>query len=265
MRIRYVNTFTLFFLSVLIGSCSHTKHLQTSAQPVNDSILKFEEAKLRGIPIKSLIFNNIEGDIDINGKHNSFSCSIKSINDSLLVVSVISVLGVEVVRVFLTDDSVVILDRTKREYEIEGFRNLVKKYSEFLSVKSIKDILIGKIVIDFSALNFVQLQKGNDYYKFGVVYSTYVNGEKKEAVVNYILNSFGLKPAEFSWKSGSINFDVVYDEYRFWKQFLFPAKLSLKAGNKEMEIVLNLSIGNLKEIENPNTHIIIPDGYKKKI
>jgi hypothetical protein len=265
VNLHLVNKFAFTILVLLLVACTSARRTQSSVVKPVDANLKFKTAFSNRITYKSLIINNIEGEVKINGNQNSFSCTVKSVNDSLLVISVNSLLGIEVVRVFITNDSVLILDRTKREYAAVDFKNMIKKYSDFLSVSAIKDILIGNIVNEFSVLNFSPLQLGPEYCKFGSVSNATINGEKNELIVNYVLNTASMKPVEFTWKSGKLSFHVIYSDYKVSHEILFPGKISLEAGNKEMEIILEIAIGNIKEIENPNSNIFIPDGYKRKL
>ena len=255
----------VMMIMCLFYSCSIFHHSFSTAHTGNDSASNFVGAYKAGIYFKSLIISNIEGILKIDGRENSFTCSIKSVKDSLLVVSVQSLLGIEVFRIIMNDDSVYIIDRTKKEFELIPFKSIVTKFSDFLDIRSIKDILLGNLISDFKALNFEQLQRGSGFIKYGVLLKGKFGMDGEEVVIDYILNSDNLKPVEFSWKSNRIKLHVLYTEYRNLNDKFLPGKIEILIKSKDTDFRLNLEIGNLKEIESSNTHISLPDGYKKKL
>ncbi len=256
--------FSLVFLILLYG-CILFKHSEKSITRGKDSLLNLQNPWKMEISPKLLVFNNIEGNIRSGALDNSFNGSLKYVSDSLIVISVNSILNIEVFRIYITNDSLYLLDRTKREFETTSFRESVKKYSEFFTITSVGDLLLGNMISRFRSLNFMQLQKGKDFSKYGVIYKVDQEKPGNEAMVFYVLNNSNKRPIEFSLQSSDLKFHVLYSEYRSFEGSLFPGKVQIVIKNKEIDFLLNMDIHTLKRMGNSNTHIFIPDGYKRRI
>ena len=63
---------------------------------------------------------SVESEID--GEKNNFNINLRICRDSAIWVSVSPLLGIEVVRVLLTKDSVRFIDRINKQYKISGYK-----------------------------------------------------------------------------------------------------------------------------------------------
>ena len=255
--------FSISFLVLLYG-CGLFQHTGSSELGGKDSLLELKSSWKNRIAPNSLVFNNIEGRIRNGGQESEFNGSLKYVSDSLVVISINSILNIEIFRIYIGNDSVFLLDRTKREFEATSFKMAIKKYSEFLTIPSIGDLLLGNMMYEFKALNFNQLQKGKDYSKYGVVYKADSKGLENDVVIYYVLDNNTKKPIEFSLQSNEIKFHILYSNYDKFEDSIFPRKVEILVKSREIDFLLNMEIGTLKRRENLNTHIFIPDGYKRK-
>lgn len=117
--------FLLPALAVLFYSCGASKKTATTASPTMAAEMTFEQARdsmLQNIPTFTSF--TAKGDIEFNsssGNSGSFSFHMRMKRDSSIWLSVSPLLGIEVVRILLTRDSVKALDRLSHVYYSDGY------------------------------------------------------------------------------------------------------------------------------------------------
>ena len=91
--------------------------------------IKTESVSSKFCPIEYTTFNVSKMTLSIVGKGNSFSVngSLRIRKDSAIMISVQPFLGMEVARVFITQDSIMLIDRMHKRYFKSGFNEVVKK------------------------------------------------------------------------------------------------------------------------------------------
>jgi hypothetical protein len=257
--------FFFVFIVFLSAGCAIFKRAEISVPPINSSNHTFEGVWRQSKYYKSLIFNNIDGVFNYNGKEIEFNASFKFANDSLVVVAIRSILGIEIFRIYMDMDSIYLLDRTNKEFQVFELKSLQNKYSDFLSVSSLKQLCLADRLGELKNDSFALLLEGSDFSKYGLEKGINSKDREMEVRIDYVLNKKLSKPVEFNWKSNVGNFHVLYTNYQFVEELVYPGNIEFKIKRKENEVLLSLKIGSLKVISSSNTHSSIPDDYKRKL
>jgi hypothetical protein len=257
--------FYVLFLIILISSCKllqHERKIQTNVGDTSDIIQTSYKNRLL---FNSVILSNVSVSYNLNGDKAVFNGSIKIVKDSLLTISVGSVLGIEIFRIYLDNDSVYLIDRTNRNYSVFSFREKIKGYSEFLNIHRIQDLILGNIIDIFNPNDFQLLSRGKDYSKFGTIKEVNSESSIKKMQVDYIIRNEIRKPVELSMKSNSDKLHILYEDYRSAEENLYAGKVGMEMKSGVGEVNIYLEIGSCKYSSNLIYHIVIPDGYKRKI
>lgn len=99
--------------------------------------LEVQEIDLDYLSMKTKINYN-DGDHKINA-----SANIRIHRDSIIWFSLTPALGIEAARGVLTKDSMVIIDRLKKEYHVYDYASLSKKYNFDISYELMEAVLLG--------------------------------------------------------------------------------------------------------------------------
>jgi len=165
-------TFSLFFLVVALafGSCRSTKKIQTAISK-KDSVavvvlpssgrsdtLKFIDAEYRKLLSNRIDFTTFSAKVNVDyqggdGKKYDVNVFVRLYKDSLAWFSVNGALGIEGMRVLIDKDSVRILNKLDKEYQVRSIEYLQELISLPFDLRSVQDLIVGNPV--FLDSNFV--------------------------------------------------------------------------------------------------------------
>lgn len=170
--------FSLLLLIGLVVSCRSTKKIQTAitrkdtvavinVPPVvskNDT-LQIIQAVLRRIDSNSIDFRTFSAKVNVDysgsdGKKYDVNANIRMYKDSAIWVSVNALLGIEAMRLYITEDSVKLQDRLNKTYTARSVDYLQEVTSLPLNLYNLQDIIIGNPV--FIDSNIVSYSVGNN-------------------------------------------------------------------------------------------------------
>ena len=127
----------------------------------------------------------------------SFNISYRSKKDSVIWISVSPLLGIEVARLMITEDSVKILDKINNKYEVTSFESINKMLQMKVNFEIVQALLYG---------NFFAYKKNEN--RFNSVYLEDSLGSQF-----YILSSLNKKKLKRSLEEKDLNKPVIQDVY----------------------------------------------------
>ncbi|MEI2758146.1 MAG: DUF4292 domain-containing protein [Bacteroidia bacterium] len=107
---------------------------------------------------KATVNTNIEGD------KNNFNVSLRICRDSAIWISVSPLLGIEAVRILLTQDTVRFLDRINKEYKVSGYKEINDLlFAGNLDFDIVQGILTGNLFV-YKRNKFHSVYLEDQYY-----------------------------------------------------------------------------------------------------
>ncbi len=159
---RFYIAFVIFLFSVSIFSCRSSRKLQSAmskndttiaivVNPAENDSVKLVAATLEKIQDNHIDFNTFSAKIkvdyqDSKQRNYDFNAFVRIRKDSVIWISVIAALGIEAFKVYITPDSVKIidkLDKTVQYRSVNYIRELIKLPVDFYTVQ---DIIVGNPV-----------------------------------------------------------------------------------------------------------------------
>ncbi|HEY8387935.1 MAG TPA: DUF4292 domain-containing protein [Parasegetibacter sp.] len=215
---------------LLIAGCRSAKKIQNVFDPkdgavvVKDSTGVVDSAALITDAIKKLRGNYIDYEsfsakikVDFagsDGKKNEVSANLRMKKDSAIWVSITAVLGIEALRVMITPDSIRLMDKLNKQYEIHPFSYLTEVTKIPLSFSMVQDLLIGNPVYLDSNISSYHL--GNNIISLLHVGSWYKNLVTLNAD-NYTIQSSKIDDKdEVRNRTGSINYSNYEQKNDRW-------------------------------------------------
>lgn len=186
----------LIFVQV---SCKSTYELgQVRAHGMSDNRL-YNHVVDSSLQYKTLFVKRFSAHCDVNGKGQSLRGSIKILKDSIIMVQINAPTGIlEVYRLYITPDSVKLIDRLKKKCVFSDFTYLSKKLNMNVDFNTLQSILTNSIFQfkdkDVKERPFVR------NFKSKVIDNKYVFISDKAAKVNRKLRKDKL------WKLNKFNY-----------------------------------------------------------
>jgi len=178
VKINFMTRFLgLLLLIAILASCRSTKKIQTAITK-KDSVSTVKEpphtskndtiqlinAALRKIDSNRIEFRTFSAKVNVDysgsdGKKYDVNANIRMYKDSAIWIAVNALLGIDAMRLFVTRDSVKLLDKLNKTYTARGVDYLREVTSLPLNLYNLQDLIIGNPV--FLDSNIVSYSTNN--------------------------------------------------------------------------------------------------------
>lgn len=217
--IRYI---LYFVISIsLLASCKTSKQTPKTVVPSASQI------QLKNHQIKSANFNNITINISINGSSLASRASMRIITDSVIQISIVPALGIEMARINFTPDSILLLDKINQKYLATSYDSLLNKINLPLGFSDLQAFFLNKLfVAGQNSVSFEQTlaQFNSSSFPDGLMLrsKTSFRGVNSDFVVNKQAN---INMATIMFPAAVVR--CKYSEFETKDNIDFPQKLSI--------------------------------------
>jgi outer membrane lipoprotein-sorting protein len=164
----------LFLAAGMIVSCRSTKKIQTAISK-KDSVdvtesgrndtLRLIHAALDQMKTNHISYQTFSAKVKVDykggdGKNYDVNANIRMTKDSAIWISANAILGIEALRVYITRDSIKLLNKLNKTYTARSVDYLKEVTSLPLDLETLQDLIIGNAV--FVDSNIVSYSSGNN-------------------------------------------------------------------------------------------------------
>jgi len=166
-----MKTFTYLVLLFSLAACRATRPIQTAiakkdtAAVVNhekEDSIRFINAAWQGLQANNIGYQTFNGKVNVeysgsDGKKYDVNATIRMMKDSAIWISANAVLGIEALRVLVTNDSVKILDKLNKTYTARSVDYLQEVTSLPLNLAILQNLIIGNpVFLDSNIVSYSQ-------------------------------------------------------------------------------------------------------------
>ena len=203
----------------------------------------------------------------VNNQSNSFNANLRMKLDSAIWMSISPALGIEVARVFITADSVKLINRINGTYFMGNFAYLNDLLQIEVNFDMIQAILIGNSYLHYNVENFIA-----DKDERGLILST-LKKRKIRRGSELELPQILTQELWYSAVSQKIirmemqdyrpvrKFSVDYPSFTKVEEFTFPESMHIQA-QAEKQVQIDLSYSRISVNEVLNLPFSIPKNYE---
>ena len=259
---------------VLLASCGSTRKIQnaiskkdTTAVNVNPDQAKMNDtlnmirSTLRKLDSNKIDFTTFTAKIKVDyqggdGKNNDVNANVRMYRDSAVWINVNAVLGIYVMRVMITQDSVKLLDKLNKTYMARSVDYLKEVTALPLDLKTVQDLIIGNPV--YLDSNIISYSLKNDRVTMLSLGEWFKNLVTLSAPENILLHS-KLDDADVTRNRTA---ELVYEAYEHKKGISFATKRKITIAEKnKLEIKMDFKQYDFnEEISFPFS---IPKNYER--
>jgi len=264
MKREKINHIILYICLITTGlqGCKTTRNSIGLTYESNIENVK-ESLKKKKIDANTIWIKKYNCEIIENWKRKEFYGDIKIIKGERITITIKSGIGIETARILLTKDSVIIIDRIKREVYCGGYKRMEKYFGLIDCYKKAEDLLVSN---NSMVIEELEQDAGNEYdIKNGenrnerIIYETGMKKRVKRFTIVMDNNSI----VEYMEKNGKM--EMLKVNYLSWDnvgniQFPGEIKIEISKGSEK-----NIGIIKYERVEfdrQINTKFNIPDGYK---
>lgn len=272
-------------LIFLFFSCKTVSKVTIHNKPLKKNISDkklFQKIENNYLDYSNILIKRAVVSIESNDKKKKFSSVIKINKDSIIWMSVRAPLGIEVLRIMFTNDSVKILDKLHKSYLVEDYNYINQLFNLELNYDIIQAILTKRL-FEYKKENkkpFVKKFKGYSvgpyyaftYYKARKKIFKKIKKEKIEKLDKYkdlIHQSFTIHPKSFAVMKVNVNeilsdrqLTIVYDNFEFLDILNLPRIIKFNLTGEDMELLGTIKLNKITLNTKLNYKFSIPKKFK---
>lgn len=228
-------------LSILAG-CKGGKELVT-AQPVSQEIRNDFDKLVASYPQWTTFSSKGSAELSLGqGGSLSASTQVRMVRGESLQISVRIFLGIEVARLYMTRDSLFLVDKMQRRYVAESLSVIGDKLDQTISLPTVQDALLGRIFLldspsaEYGMADFEVVESGSSRWS--------LLPRRQDARFGYRFDLEGTKLLSTQVSSADGDKSVVCRYAGFVKQGAsdnFPTNMQLSL--KGLSLPLSLTLG----------------------
>ena len=210
----------------IISACMAPKGLINSSSKSVTQILKNAQKNSAEV---DWFTAQLKGQAQLNDKTYSISAQLRMRQDSVIWISVSTILGLEVARIHLTPDSLKVINRLNSTYLTDDIKEFIKQYNLHLSFYEIQNVLLGKHYPS-NPNSFNLLPSDQDYFLFA---------DSDTAKHTLRLNSEYFPIEINSVRQDSISLKLSYSSFVAVQEEWLPKNINLQilTSNNEINII----------------------------
>lgn len=242
MRKNILNSLCLLTLVALAFGCKPKKVIVATPPPVTQEKVEIDKKpeNLNLLKSKSITFNTLalkaKANLDVAGEENNVAMNIRIQRDKKIWVIVTAAGGiVEVARVVITPDSLLLLNKLQKTYTKKPFSYIYQFVNKQVSFGLLQAILSGNTIPEFTTIKSGLVQDKGVWV---------LDGTSGDLAYRTVFNTL-LKPAETTMNDAKAGqaLMVTYANYTPVNNALFPSKLKINtmSGAKKINVDLEFT------------------------
>jgi len=262
-----VSFFILFF-----WSCKSKQIVEKG----NNSVSKGE--KLAEAFIDSLVNSGLK----YNDLYLKFLVSVKSekqnfpsvgtarlLKDSVLLISVTPMLGIELMRARITKNEIIVLNRLNKTYFLQDMKEINKLFGINLTFSHLERIITNQIFTYSNEISVIKDYRFFDFSENSKPFSKFIYSGTISDTMQYNHSIF-INHAEKVYNSFAVDLprnkkslSVSYSNFQPIFSIMFPYLFKIEAVDGKNSLNLELEILKIEKDNNTNFAFSIPKNYKK--
>lgn len=245
-----MNKYFFLILALFVASCASLKEADHSlrSKSARQLVKKVNEHKAE----YNWFTAKLSGKASLSNQEVAVAANVRLKKDSLIWVSVTALLGMEVVRVQITPDSLKLINRLTDSYWKGSWEEARSRFSIPLDFQALQNTILGEGMLD---------QKAK--YKSGIEdkhYRLIQKGMNKGYFSCWIDRDFF--PIRYEWSdNGECSVQLRYTAFEPHGKHWAPTGLSLIAGEEDQSLALSFKYSKVKINSPKKTNFNIPDSY----
>ena len=264
-RILIYITGLLLLLLVGLNGCKATKRILQAESALED---KSQSDLFKDVLYKGLEFSTLSSKLNLTittgTKTISSKGSLRIVNNEAILVSVQPLFGIEMFRLYVEPDHLIVLDRMNKRYVKESFNDLTKDNPVGFNFYTLQSLFTNSFFIpDQSTVSlqdykkFKYLETAESYQlegrdnKSNIDYSFFVNGNDQITLTKLFLPK---RAYSLEWN---------YSEFSLLKNIFFPYEMKITASTQKRKLDTSITMSDINLNEVMSLETSIPSSYTK--
>jgi len=222
-----------------IVACSSTKKMAgTSTINGIQTTTSVQQPAIQLPQFTSMTAGKCKLTLSFHEKTFTVSSSVKIITDSLIQISIMPLLGIEMYRAEFRPDSVTIIDKNNHNYFVTDYKFFKQRFGVSISFSDVQALLSNHTLPSGSGDPSVDLQKKESGYEWMTSF--------QELQADYLFSKdYRLMKTTLSQPSSDAQFSCSYDNFTAFESITFPTVCSVAASMKQNQAELTFAFDKI--------------------
>jgi hypothetical protein len=224
-----------------ITSCSSSKRLTASATiaaPAKEASKSVTQTKLHLPQFSTMNAAKCKFVITLREKSYSITSSVKIIKDSVIQLSIMPLLGIEMYRAVLRPDSITIIDKNNHNYFVTDYGFFQKRFGVSISFKDVQSLLSNQPLNPTDEVGNSELKVNDNGYEWITSY--------KDLKADYQFSKeYQLNKTTLEQPGSESTFNCNYSNFNTFDSVVFPTQCSIEASHNRQQTGFTFTIEKL--------------------
>lgn len=196
-----------------------------------------------------------------NGKSQAVRANIYIRKDSAIIVSVIPVMGIEMYRIQLSENEIIVLDRLNRKVMRSDYKSLSQRFLVDFNFNQFQQILSNGVFIfpdGHGSLKAFEMQRDSVSYLLSS--GTKQDGSHQD--LRFMPGAYRLLSSVIQFPDRDIVMELNYSDFLMVDgRFLFPRLIFMEGQRLQESITLSIQLSSIDVDGSQSLNFSIPSGY----
>ena len=255
----------LFILIIGVYSCKSTKRITQADTALEDKTSSelFNDVLYKGLEY-STFSSKLNMTISTGTKTLSSKGSLKIVNNKAIQLSVQPLFGIEMFRLYVEPDHIIILDRMNKRYVKESFENIKGTSPMGFDYYTLQSLFTNKLFIPEKTSLSIQDYRKFKYAETEENYTLTARDKKSDVDYSFFINGNDqITLSELSMPKKDYSLQWNYNEFSLMDNQFFPYEMKIEASTKKTKLNTSISLSSISLNDPMTLETSIPTSYTR--
>ena len=255
----------LLLLIIGVYSCKSTKRITQADSALEDKTSSelFKDILFKGLEYKTFS-SKLNMTISTGTKTLSSKGSLRIVNNEAILLSVQPLFGIEMFRLYVEPEHIIILDRMNKRYVKESFEDIKGKNPVGFNFYTLQSLFTNNLFIpEKSSVSL----KDYKTFRYSEGENNYILAARdKKSNIDYTFSINGndqITLTELNMPANHYSLQWNYDQFTLMNNLFFPYEMKIVASTQKRNLNTNISLSSISLNESLSLDTSIPDSYTK--
>ena len=255
----------LLLLIIGVYSCKSTKRITQADSALEDKTSSelFKDILFKGLEYKTFS-SKLNMTISTGTKTLSSKGSLRIVNNEAILLSVQPLFGIEMFRLYVEPEHIIILDRMNKRYVKESFEDIKGKNPVGFNFYTLQSLFTNNLFIpEKSSVSL----KDYKTFRYSEGENNYIlAAHDKKSNIDYTFSINGndqITLTELNMPANQYSLQWNYDQFTLMNNLFFPYEMKIVASTQKRNLKTNISLSSISLNESLSLDTSIPDSYTK--
>ena len=255
----------LLLLIIGVYSCKSTKRITQADSALEDKTSSelFKDILFKGLEYKTFS-SKLNMTISTRTKTLSSKGSLRIVNNEAILLSVQPLFGIEMFRLYVEPEHIIILDRMNKRYVKESFEDIKGKNPVGFNFYTLQSLFTNNLFIpEKSSVSL----KDYKTFRYSEGENNYILAARdKKSNIDYTFSINGndqITLTELNMPANQYSLQWNYDQFTLMNNLFFPYEMKIVASTQKRNLNTNISLSSISLNESLSLDTSIPDSYTK--